>query len=149
MDVPLTLKFDHFYNFKDPIWATVADRDSELLNKKQIIMLQLCTEFNSLSTSEVIMKLTASNGFTVMVESPLYFHSIRPVLASLQKFDMEAFPLMPEIVRCQPSEHIPEYLSEDITLNASSIFADKSIGYGRGEFVEKQARKGFRHLSAI
>ena len=72
------------------------------------------------------MKLTASNGFTVMVESPLYFHSIRPVLASLQKFDMDSFPLMPEIVRCQPSEHIPEYLSEDITLNASSIFADKS-----------------------
>ena len=89
------------------------------------------------------MKLTASNGFTVMVESPLYFHSIRPVLASLQKFDMEAFPLMQEVVKCQPSEHIPEYLSEDITLNASSIFADKSIGYGRGEFVEKQARKSF------
>ena len=127
--------FDHFNNFKDPIWATVADRDSELLNKKQIIMLQLCTEFNSLSTSEVLMKLTASNGFTVMVESPLYFHSIRPVLASLQKFDMEAFPLMPEVVRCQPSEHIPEYLSEDITLNASSIFADKSMGYAKGEFV--------------
>ena len=113
----------------------MADRDSELLNKKKIIMLQLCTEFNSLSTSEVLMKLTASNGFTVMVESPLYFHSIRPVLASLQKFDMEAFPLMPEVVRCQPSEHIPEYLSEDITLNASSIFADKSMGYAKGEFV--------------
>ena len=128
-------------NFKDPIWATVADRDSELLNKKQIIMLQLCTEFNSLSTSEVLMRLTASNGFTVMVESPLYFHSIRPVLASLQKFDMEAFPLMPEVVRCQPSEHIPGYLSKDITLNASSIFEDesirlwyKSMGCAKGEF---------------
>ena len=83
--------------FKDPIWATVADKDSELLNKKQIILLQLCTEFNTLSTSEVLMKLTVSNGVTVMVESPLYFHSIRPILASLQKFEMESFPLMQEV----------------------------------------------------
>ena len=86
------------------------------------------------------MKLTASNGFTVMVESPLYFHSIRPVLASLQKFDMEAFPLMQEVVRCQPSEHIPEYLSKDIRLNASSIFEDKSMGYAMGEFVGEKTK---------
>ena len=52
--------------------------------------------------------------FSVMAESPLYFHSIRPVLASLQNFNMEKFPLMQEVVQCQPLENSPEYLSKVI-----------------------------------
>ena len=115
-------------NFKDPIWATVADKDSDLLNKQQTIQLQLCSEFNTLSTSEVLMKLTASSGFTVMVESPLYFHSIRPVLQSLQQFDMDSFPLMNEVIHCEDSQEFPDFITEDSVFDVSSIFKPRIPG---------------------
>ena len=109
-------------NFRDPIWATVADKDPELLNSKQVIELQFCSEFNSMSTAEAIMKLNASNGSTVMVESPQYFHSIRPVLKSLQSFDMHSFPLQREIVEAVPNDIYPEYIEDDTSVDASCLF---------------------------
>ena len=73
------------------------------------------------------MRLTMVHGSAVMVESPLYFHSIRPVLRSLQKFQMDSFPLQKEVVHCQESLGEPEYLLMDSTFNASSIFPS-SVG---------------------
>merc|ERR1712142_723182 len=51
--------------FRDPIWATVADKNPDLLNSMQVIELQFCSEFNSMSTSEAIMKLKACDKSTV------------------------------------------------------------------------------------
>ena len=108
--------------FRDPIWATVADKDPELLNSMQIIEIQFCSEFNSMSTSEAILKLNEANGSIVMVESPQYFHSIRPVLKSLQSFDMHSFPLQSEIVEAVPNDFYPEYIEEETSVDASCLF---------------------------
>ena len=56
-----------------------------------------------------------------MVESPTYYHALSPVLKSLQRFDMENFPLQDEVIHTLPSETPPKYLSENRTLDASII----------------------------
>ena len=58
-----------------------------------------------------------------MVESPTYYHARNPVLQSLKRFDMENFPLQDEVVYSLPSptEELPEYLSENRSLDATII----------------------------
>ncbi|EDO34739.1 predicted protein, partial [Nematostella vectensis] len=60
----------------------------------------------------------------VMVESPTYFHALRPVLNSLQKFEMEDFPLKNEIVHANSSTNLPAYLDSAQTINTKAIEAN-------------------------
>ena len=53
--IPLNRKFD------DVIWAVVANRDTDILNKHQIIMLELIDE-NTKKMSEIISSLQAHAG---------------------------------------------------------------------------------------
>ena len=94
--------------FDDIIWATISNRDANMLNKKGIIFVELC-DFNKLTTSEIIFKLLESDGQTIMVESPTYFRSLWPVLMSLRDFDMEKFSLKNEIVKTSSSGRKPQY----------------------------------------
>ncbi|EDO34755.1 predicted protein, partial [Nematostella vectensis] len=57
----------------------------------------------------------------VMVESPTYFHALRPVLNSLQKFEMEDFPLKNEIVHAVSSSELPLYLNSAQTINTKAV----------------------------
>ena len=50
--------------FDDVIWATVSNKDAELLNKRQIIMLELLDE-NEKSISEIINSLQIQGGIFV------------------------------------------------------------------------------------
>lgn len=98
----------------DLIWAVVADRDTDLLASQHgpTILVKLLPEFNSLSDTEVILRLMQAEGTTVMVESPKYFTAFRHVLDTLQKFDMKKFPLKKEIVFCQAEpDSQPQYLT--------------------------------------
>ena len=47
--------------FEDIIWATVAERDETLLNKSQLIMVQLCKE-NDLKVSDIYDRLDVCGG---------------------------------------------------------------------------------------
>lgn len=120
----------------DVIWALVSERDTGLLSSKSgpTILIKLLTEFNIHSDTEVIVLLTRAAGTTVMVESPQYFTAFRHVLDTLQKFDMERFPLKQEIVFCHSEDSQPEYLTPeskvaDLSLKKSTVKKTKLLGY--------------------
>ena len=50
--------------FDDVIWATVSNRDADLLNKHQVIMLELLDE-NSKSMSEIMISLQTQGGMLI------------------------------------------------------------------------------------
>ena len=106
--------------FDDPIWATVAEKDTELLNNQQIIELELVSEFNKISTTEALLILMTSANYAVMVESPVYFHSKKPVLKALQSFKMDKFTLEDEVVAAKSSGKKPLYLEDNTQLNVKS-----------------------------
>ena len=64
---------------EDVIWATVSERDDDVLDKSNIIFVEIC-EFNTVPLAEAIRELLFHGGQTVMVESPTYFNSTEPVL---------------------------------------------------------------------
>ena len=82
---------------EDVIWATVSNRDTEVLNKSGIIFVELC-DFNKKPTNAIINDLQVHGGHTVMVESPTYFHPVRSVLETLSSTDPDQLPLSKEIV---------------------------------------------------
>ena len=131
--------------FDDVIWATVSNRDPDLLKTSQIIMVEL-TDCNSKTTSHIIAALQAQNGTTVMVESPTYFHALRPVLSSLKLFDIESFPLKQEIVSPTPHQlELPYYLEDELTLDTSAV-ATGASNFGC-EMDAKEFLRTFDHNS--
>ena len=84
-------------DFSDPIWATVEERNIDLLNKDKIINLQFC-DFNSVTLGAMITRLQSFSGCIWMVESPTYFNSLKPILEAFQNFSMESFALKSELV---------------------------------------------------
>ena len=82
---------------EDVIWATVSNRDTEILNRSSIIFVELC-DFNKKPINVIINDLQAHGGHTVMVESPTYFHSVRSILETLSSIDPNHLPLSKEIV---------------------------------------------------
>ena len=104
-------------DFSDPIWATVEERDIDLLNKDKIINLQFC-DFNSMTLGAMITRLQSFSGFIWMVESPTYFNSLKPVLEAFQNFSMESFALKSELVYGKKAKietlRRPAYLNQDV-----------------------------------
>ena len=52
------------------------------------VLVELCTENNSLSDEEAMLRLKNS-GNVVALESPAYFRAYQPVLDVLKQMDME------------------------------------------------------------
>ena len=94
---------------EDVIWATVSNRDPNVLNKSSIIFVELC-DFNRKPLRAIINDLQVHGGQTVMVESPTYFHSMKSVLDTLSKKDPEKIPLSKEIVSVEyDAQMLPRY----------------------------------------
>ena len=94
---------------EDVIWATVSNRDCDVLDKSSIIFVELC-DFNRRPLRAIINDLQVHGGQTVMVESPTYFHSMRSVLDTLSNIDPEKIPLSKEIVSVEyDAKVIPRY----------------------------------------
>ncbi|XP_028413034.1 NFX1-type zinc finger-containing protein 1-like [Dendronephthya gigantea] len=107
--------------FDDVIWAVVSNRDTDILNKHKIIMLELIDE-NTKKMSQIISSLQAHAGSGVMVESPTYYHSMSPILRSLKDFEMENFPLQREIIYARETPGLPDYLKQAETVNTKAIY---------------------------
>jgi len=105
--------------FQDPIWATVTSRD--LLKKHQIVVIELCCENNSGSSSESLLALYFAGPSSVMVESPTYYRAYQPVLRALQNTDTEQIAFKDELVKCQQGTP-PAYITADTELNADIIY---------------------------
>ncbi len=102
----LCISFDQ--RFDDVIWAVITHRDTVLLEKNQIIFVELC-DFNRVSAGEAIALLRGNGSRTVMAESPTYFRSLWPVLQSLKEFDLENCDMSSEIVRGKWIPEKPKY----------------------------------------
>ena len=83
-------------NFKDAIWATVASR--QLLKSHKAVMIELCSESNTLSDSEAIVMLENTSSSSLIVESPTYYRAYQPVLKALQKLNSDKFFFNEELV---------------------------------------------------
>ena len=108
--------FINRYNFTEPIWATVENRDAELLGQENIILLELC-DFNSLKPSSVIIHMQCFSRKIWMVKSPTYFNSLKPVLKALQNLSIHDMALKMEIVFTDGTEvRRPNYITDSVKI---------------------------------
>ena len=118
--------------FKDPIWATVINRDVELLTKKQCIVVELCSSHNHSTDAEVVIQMSQRGGNMVMIESPTYYHAYKPVLQALQLMDPEKLPFQKELVEGkEDQENLPNY----ITAKRSQFAVEENV-YNQDDFYK-------------
>ena len=88
-------------NFKDPIYATVANRDLVELKKKGLVKIYLLSECNRESPADIVTSLLANSGHIIMVESPTYYRAYQPIFKALQSMNLDELPFQEELVLCQ------------------------------------------------
>ncbi len=110
--------------FKDAIWATIANREEELLKQKDgpVIVVELCSASNSSSEAECLTALIKANGSILMVESPTYYRAHQPVLKALQKIQPEDLPFEEEFVSVDGKSHLPKYIGSYSYIDGSIIY---------------------------
>ena len=108
--------------FKDAIWATVANREEKLLNAKQVIVVELCSEGNSKNDADCITTLTKASGSILMVESPTYYRAYQPVLRALQTMDLDTLPFQEELVSAKDPGMPPDYIQEHSTIDGGIVY---------------------------
>ena len=101
-------------DFKRPLWATVANRDTKLLDRDNIIFVEPCSELGGSNMADFVSCLQqASAGSTVMVESPTYYRAYQPILRALQNTKPHELAFFEEIVKAKTTDaRPPEYLEE-------------------------------------
>ena len=115
--------------FTDPIWATVSNRDVDLLNKSSVICVVI-SDFNDKPLGHMINILQANGGRTIMVESPNYFESFKSILKTLQSSDIASCSLSDQIVFSIEGD-IPRYqLKQDIPEKYEDITKDLETNQG-------------------
>ena len=127
----ITIKGD----FSDPIWLTVADRDVNILQKHNVIGVQLISfDGSDADAANIIRKLMLQSGKMIMAESPTYFQSFQHVLTSLKSSEISQFSLVNEIVHGNLSK----------SANCCSLIAPylTNVGY---KDLEKNQDKAFLH----
>ena len=125
-------------NFTEPIWATVENRDSELLGKENITLLELC-DFNSLKPSSIIIHMQCFSRNIWMVESPTYFSSLKPVLKAFQSLSIYDMALKTEIVFTDGTEaRRPSYITDSV-----KIILDEEME--RENQLEKSQMEAFKY----
>ena len=126
-------------NFTEPIWATVENRDSELLGQENIILLELC-DFNSLKPSSIIIYMQCFSRNIWMVESPTYFNSLKPVLKALQTLSIHDMALKTEIVFTDGTEvRRPSYITDSV-----KIILDEEMEHYENQ-LEKTQMEAFKY----
>lgn len=91
-------------NFKTMLFATVANRKAEDLRAGKL-------DIRFVDGFEATPKTREKY---VMVESPAYFESYRPVLEQLKKITPDTFPFQEYLVHCNPDVKPPQYLRSGI-----------------------------------
>jgi hypothetical protein len=110
-------------NFKDAIYATVAERDIKELKKKGFVKVHLLNECNTQSPADTILALLTNNGHIVMIESPTYYRAYQPVIRALQAFRENDVPFQEELVSCTVPQDCrsPYHESSLLSLQSSRI----------------------------
>ena len=128
-------------NFTEPIWATVENRDTELLRKENIILLELC-DFNLLKPSSIIIDMLCFSRNIWMVESPTYFNSLKPVLRAFQSLPIHDMALKTEIVFTDGTEaRRPRYITDSVKI----ILDEEMERYEKTQKLEKTQMEALRY----
>ena len=114
-------------NFKDAIWATVANRDEKLLKLEQVILVELCCEGINTNVSSCITQLVRASGTLLMVESPTYYKAYQPVLRALQNMDVGKLPFFEELVCGRNPGKKPTYMTKCQPIDCGSCLLSASI----------------------
>ena len=104
--------------FNDVIWATVASRDH--LQSHQIVLVEICTELNSMPDVDSIQMLMSSTGKGIAAESHTYYRAYGPILKALQKQDPNTLSFKEELVYVMQTGK-PEFLTCSSTFSASIV----------------------------
>ena len=124
-------------NFHDAIWAMVSSRDGDLLNKLQLIMIELCTACNSMSDSAAMILLAHSSGRMIMVESPTYYRAYQPVLQALQMTNPDELPFTDQLIKgIKDDNRVPEYIEQSTLTQAEKLVT---------ETLDKYQIKAWKH----
>lgn len=96
----------------DIIWATVSNRDEDLL-KRSCIAVEFFNEFNAMSIAAIISLLHSNNGRTIMIESPTYFRPMGCVMETFKDMPIDQFKLVKQIVSVEQSTKGVSYLGHN------------------------------------
>ena len=96
-------------DFRDPIWAVVANRNIDSLEKENMIFIEFLDD-NYVPLGEILSDLISHNGKTAMVESPTYYEAIRSSLKIFRSIKLENYILGDHIVFGSKMEEVPKYL---------------------------------------
>ncbi len=123
-------------SFRDPVWATVSNRDTKLLKEKSTVIVDLCPEANKLKDADTISLLANNPGRMTMVESPTYYRSYHPVFKALQNINQQDIPFTKEIVHCAVVDRAPRYIESGIGLDK---IRQKALGGTRLDSYQQKA----------
>ena len=126
-------------DFTDAIWMTVTDRDEELLEKHQVVGVELISFTGEIRNANILKNLLYHSGKMVMVESPTYFKSFQHILESLKDSQIKDFKLVQEIVHGRHKEQ-DTFCQEKFEKRWTNYLKD--INYD--QFEESQ-KKSFWH----
>ena len=110
--------------FDDVVWTTVASR--ELLKSQQIVSVQLCSELNCFTDSEVVKILSLFKGEGVAVESPTYYRAFAPVLKALQKLEPDHISFKDELVYLK-QQGKPDFLKDSAKFDQCLVLSEKGF----------------------
>ena len=115
-------------------WATVSNRDVDVLRDKSTIFVEVCR--NERWQNLNLPNLEVGECTAVMLESPTYFLPMQAVLSRFSEKSIRKFKLYSEIVKAKPSHSQLTYLtnqSETIRkwLGASEKQDEKDTSVGR------------------
>ena len=106
-------------SFYDTIWASVLNKT--LMKTDRIVLVQLCSESNTLSDSEAIIRLQQGTVSTLMVESPTYYKAHQPVLDAFHTINAEKIVFQKELFGLETPQK-PWFLKDTITFDSSIIY---------------------------
>ena len=112
-------------SFKDPIWATVTQRDVKVLKSKQIVWVELCDLCNTVDSSTSLIQITSASGRIIMAESPTYYVAYQPVLKALQEMDPSEMAFSDELIYLDDPK--PPPTAETTTLDQTSSLDEMSL----------------------
>ena len=105
-------------NFKTMLFATVANRQADDLRKGKL----------DIRFVDGIGANHKTRDKYVMVESPAYFESYRPILEQLKKITPDSFPFQEYLVHCNSDVKPPQYLRSGILGSQVRYDLEETLG---------------------
>jgi len=117
-------------NFETLLWVTVASRDLDLLTTKQQVDIR--APFGVISKKEFpeFGNITTPRKFTMVESTSTYFEAYQHILSALQRMEINKFPFVNHLIRCEKEVAGPQYL----TLNNSVYKLENVFDGGKREF---------------